>query len=463
MRPPRELEDALTAVVRRLAHLRANWNQALERYFDPVGFLIAVQNAIATSRTVTFILQSHKAAIPSFDDWYAPFIEGFRADPIMLWAKNARNKIEKQGDLETLSQVRAELVAAYLGNPTTVWLPGNVIWTAATFRRSIPSRLLDAHVVENGALAIERRWVDIELPEYEVLDALAHVYGQLALMIVSLHEHCRVEIPREERSLGEHLLRNLLPDGRLPSMSRPFDDRGIYVAVKDGSLLGCRREFRTTDPSTAQKAVKRYKGERFWERLPGAKSLLDVAQIYFASARSIMLKDSYHTSMFIPLKDNRPGELIITQPRSRIDKYLLMRDIAHHIKRTNANGLIQISEAWTAPAEDIPKGKFAEHAKNRGEILLLAAVNSDGEQIHVSAKITRRMLKRQKVKELGPTVIDVGVRLNSMAPVLEVWGRLDALNLDADDETLRWVEQHFKDDAAKEEPAKTTNDEGSVQ
>jgi hypothetical protein len=119
MRPPKELEEALTAVVRRLAHLRANWNQALENYFHPGGFRIALQNAIATSRTVTFILQSHKAAIPDFDNWYKPFIEKFRNNPIMVWAKDARNKIEKQGDLETLSQVRAELIASYAGNPRT--------------------------------------------------------------------------------------------------------------------------------------------------------------------------------------------------------------------------------------------------------------------------------------------------------------------------------------------------------
>jgi hypothetical protein len=77
MRAPKELEEALTAVLGRLAHLRANWTQALDNYFNPGGFLITVQNAIATSRTVTFILQSHKAAIPGFDSWYSPFVENF--------------------------------------------------------------------------------------------------------------------------------------------------------------------------------------------------------------------------------------------------------------------------------------------------------------------------------------------------------------------------------------------------
>lgn len=446
MRPPKELEEALTAVVRRLAHLRANWNQALQSYFDPGGFLIALQNAIATSRTVTFILQSHKASIPDFDNWYAPFVEKFRNDQIMGWAKKARNKIEKQGDLVTLSQVRAQLIAAYVGNPTTAWLPASVTWSSEKFRKSIPKHLLSPHVVENGALAIERRWIDIELPDQEVLDALAHVYGHLALMTISLHEHCSVSIPEKNYNLGEHILRDLLPDGRLASMTRPFEDRGIYIAVKDGSFLGYRRDFRTTDIAKAQKAAKRYKAERAWDKLSEAGSLMDVAKIYFQNARTIMLKDGYHTSIFIPLKDNQPGELIVAQPESRIDKYLLVRDIAHFVKRTNSNGLIHIAEAWMAAADDIPKGKFAEHAKERREILTLAAVNSDGEQIHLSAKITRKYLKRWKVKELASTETEIGGRLFSLAPVLEVWGKLDVLDLRADDEDMKWLDQHFKDE-----------------
>jgi hypothetical protein len=444
MRPPRELEEALSAIMRRLAHLRANWNRALEQYFDPGGFLIAVQNAISTSRTITFILQSHKAAIPDFDNWYSPFVEAFRNDPIMTWAKNARNKIEKQGDLETLSQVRAELIAAYIGNPTTQWLPASVVWSIETFRRSIPSHLLDPHVIENGALAIERRWVDVELPDQEVLDALAHVYGQLALMIISLHEHCRCLIPEKNSSLGEHLLRDLLPDGRLGSMIRPFEDRGIYIAVKDGAFLGYRREFHTTDIAKAKKAIKRYGAERSWDELREAESLMDVAMVYFKNARMIMLRDGYHTSIFIPLKDNKPSDVIVAQPRNRTDKYLLIRDIAHYVKRTNANGLIHISEAWIADPEKIPPGKFAEHSKERREELVLAAVNSDGEQIHMSAEITRKLLKRWKVKELASTEVEVGGRLISMAPVLKVWGQADVLNLHADDEALKWIDQHFK-------------------
>jgi hypothetical protein len=143
---PEDLGKALTAVLRRLAHLRTNWNQALSSYFEFGGFLIALQSCITTSRTVTFILQNHKSAIPDFESWYAPFKIKFDQDPLMKWAKLARNKIEKQGDLEMLSQVRAELIAAYSHNPKTNWVPSKVVWSSEQFRRSIPRHLLGAHV-----------------------------------------------------------------------------------------------------------------------------------------------------------------------------------------------------------------------------------------------------------------------------------------------------------------------------
>jgi hypothetical protein len=244
--------------------------------------------------------------------------------------------------------------------------------------------------------------------------------------------------------LGEHLLRNLLPDGRVPSMARPFEDRGIYIAVKDGSVLGYRREFRTVDRVAAQKALKRYGEGRIWDRLVETKTLQDVAQIYFENARSVMLKDGYHASMFVPLRDNKPIDLVIAAPQNRIDKYLLIRDVAHLVRRVGADGLLHISEAWTASREDIPKGKFAVDAANRGESIMLAAVNSSGEQINFSAQVIRKKLKKHKVKQLMPTEIEAGTRMLAMAPVLEVWGKLDVLRLEEDDEPMRWVDEHFK-------------------
>ena len=76
----------------------------------------------------------------------------------MRWAVNARNKVEKQGDLATLSQIKIELVASYAGHPSTTWAPESVFASLGDIRRSIPPALLDDHVAKHGVLCVQRRW-----------------------------------------------------------------------------------------------------------------------------------------------------------------------------------------------------------------------------------------------------------------------------------------------------------------
>src|SRR5690554_5645236 len=95
--------SAAKALVSRLMQMRQLWEDAAQNYFDPTRFMLALQNCITTSRTVTFILQSHKSEIQNFEGWYKPHQERWKLDPIMCWARDARNSIEKRGDLETYS------------------------------------------------------------------------------------------------------------------------------------------------------------------------------------------------------------------------------------------------------------------------------------------------------------------------------------------------------------------------
>lgn len=104
----------LAAVDQRLDDLHRLWHQAEKAYFDPDAFRLAIHSAIQTLRSVTFILQKNKAAIPDFDRWYGSWQKKFGADALMVWMRDARNSIEKEGDLEARSFVRAEIVASYL-------------------------------------------------------------------------------------------------------------------------------------------------------------------------------------------------------------------------------------------------------------------------------------------------------------------------------------------------------------
>ena len=172
--PAAEDTCPLAAVDQRLADAHQLWHQAEAAYFDPGGFRLAAQNTIQTLRTVTFILQRHKAIIPDFADWYGDaekktpgeWQRRLMSDPLMRWMVDARNRIEKQGDLESKSIVRAEIVASYLEEGSRIEVPAHLSDTVRKLLRNIPNTALGEHIRRNGMLRIQRRWVENTLPDY---------------------------------------------------------------------------------------------------------------------------------------------------------------------------------------------------------------------------------------------------------------------------------------------------------
>lgn len=178
----------LAAVDRRLDDVHRHWHAAERAYFEPQAFRVAIQTAIQTLRTVTFILQSNKHLIPEFDAWYGAWQEKLKADALMRWMVDARNKIEKQGDLEAHSFVRAEIVASYLNNGPVRDVPAKLFEGPGVILKAIPRKSdLGEHIRKFGTLRIQRRWVENSLPDYELLDAVAIAYGKIAGVVHDAH------------------------------------------------------------------------------------------------------------------------------------------------------------------------------------------------------------------------------------------------------------------------------------
>lgn len=55
-------------------------------------------NFATSSRTVTFVLQNMRGHVDGFEEWYAAVEAQLRSSPVAQWAKNLRNRVEKQGD-----------------------------------------------------------------------------------------------------------------------------------------------------------------------------------------------------------------------------------------------------------------------------------------------------------------------------------------------------------------------------
>jgi len=84
-----------------LSRLLANCAAA---YFSPDLFRMNTNQYLQTARTVTFIIQKNKDHIPHFDKWYKDnVIDKWKNLDLMCWARDSRNKIEKEGDLDLFS------------------------------------------------------------------------------------------------------------------------------------------------------------------------------------------------------------------------------------------------------------------------------------------------------------------------------------------------------------------------
>src|SRR5436309_15092466 len=87
----------------RLRQSHTLWHQTQREYGSPDAFCTNLNATIQALRSVTFVLQKEHDAIPDFAPWYDGWRERMKSDPLMKWLVDARNRIEKQGDLKTYS------------------------------------------------------------------------------------------------------------------------------------------------------------------------------------------------------------------------------------------------------------------------------------------------------------------------------------------------------------------------
>ncbi|MBG7616155.1 hypothetical protein IWC96_12830 [Brevundimonas sp. BAL450] len=413
-------ECPLAAVDQRLADLHRHWHIAEAAYFDPDAFRVGIQTAIQTARTVTFILQAQKAIFPDFDEWYSGWQDRFRADTLMRWMVNARNRIEKQGDLETHSWVRAEIVASHLsGEGPRIDAPAELFDAPWKIVRAIPRDALGEHLRNKGTLRIERRWVENTLPDWELLDAVATTYGRLAELVADAHGALGLTEP-ETVGEGETVFGPGFREGRLPCMVGHADRRAKLFGLLDGRPLTITTSTVKVDISKRAELEAHY-GMTPKEMFPKPKgaSAEEFAEATFEAARKVFLKDGYHAHINFLLKKG----VLVQLAESRIDdpgqKYLLSKKLGDHVRLSGADAVLLIDEIWTAPFDPAFPYRGAAEAPNRGEALAASLAQRDGDIVRWTAQIHR---DGDKVT-LGKTRRERGGAAFHFAHVYEAWGK----------------------------------------
>ena len=410
----------LAPVDQRLADLHRNWHVADAAYFDPDAFRVGIQTAIQTARTVTFILQAQKAIFPDFDGWYSGWQDKFKADPLMRWMVDARNRIEKQGDLEAHSWVRAEIVASHLtGESPRIDAPAALFDAPWKIVRAVPKNALGEHLRNKGTLRVERRWVENTLPDWELLDAVATAYGRLAEMVADAHRALGLEEP-ETIGAGKTVFGPGFREVRLPCMVGHADRRAKLFSLADGRPLTIATSEVEVDLSKGAELEAHYgmtRQEMF--PIPKGASAEDFADATFQAARKVFLKDKYHAHINFLLKDGVLMQLSDSRIDAPAQKYLLSKKLGDEVKKTGANAVLLIDEIWTAPFDPAFPYRGAADAPNRGEALAGSLVQRDGEIMRWVADIQRD----GDIVTLGETRREKGGAAFHFASVYEAWGK----------------------------------------
>jgi hypothetical protein len=364
---------AVSAAGRRLEQAHQLWHRALDSYPSVDDFCLAVNNLLQTLRTVTFVLQKSLKHRDGFDAWYANRQREMNGDAVMKWAVEARNHIEKEGDLDLRSTARVSILASWLDAPyqeldIPPLIPPQAI-AIALAPRDIPDKIR-----REGVFTVERRWVTASLPDHELLEACAHVCDVL-----------RAVVSDAEATFGETEVRVQPGEPqrkRLDCMVAGRDARTARLHLQTGNFLAYTRAGMAPDPDDRERAAQHYGPALDAIPKPG-NSLESRVRWYHQIGRVIVATDGHCTTVAFVYREGRLVTRIVLSPEDQQDKYLLMEHIADEVVTLGADEVIVSAEVWMAVArKGEPLGLVrAGDRDDRTEGFTTSGVNRAGEAL----------------------------------------------------------------------------------
>jgi len=365
---------------RRLKDLAQLLLQCESTYFDPELFRLNTNQFLQTSRTVTFLIQKLKSEIPDYEAWYKKnIIEAWANDTLMTWAKDSRNTIEKEGDLDMHSSLSVTLFYSYIleqdisipCGPTEL-LDANVKKLRKLAKHSLPSSISDSAVVKT-----ERTWVANTLPNWELLQAFKYIYSRLYNCCNNLALHLGAALNQDIRQPSESGVEN----------SNPRET--IYFKLNSKDSVVVRNKRIPIDIN----AIKNSPLSGIYKSAPTA-SVEGLVEHYGKYAKTIFDSDGYHTPMcFLLDSTTKPIDMITTFFDDQADKYIFWRTIADRVQYLKPNFILWISEGWLRSAKNLYSIPIRE-LPITGEFLEVIALDVNGK-----LKRETRMIHRDKTTE----------------------------------------------------------------
>jgi hypothetical protein len=403
----------------RLNEAHALWHEALDAYNDPEAFVTKLNALIQTLRNVTFALQKDIGKDADLKEWYGGWQSRMESDPRMRWAHKARNRIVKQGDLSTHSTARVRVVGELLRSEAIDIKvdPGAPVEEIA---RALNLPSLGRRALDEGILVVERRWTVDDLPDDELLDALAHCYGILSQLLVDAHDQSSASMTTCDETAndpcgwgGSH------PGGRLACMWAGREKRTSRRDLSSGAPTRATVESVLGPPISLDDLRRRYGSlpEPVSEEAGGPEK----ARLLHEQGRQLLVVDKEHIQIVWLLRGRSIVGQLTLEPGDHREAYLGMDRVASEVNRLGADALIVSTEVWEAlmVEEDDPRAKMrATEREDRREAFLTYLVQRDGTTHAWRSSISRSDTNEvtlgdaERIERRTPPLV---------RPVLEAW------------------------------------------
>ena len=400
------MNEAIKPAIKRLFDAQTHWRRAEASYFSPDEFRISINACIQELRNVTFVLQNNKRKISGFDEWYLPWQKKMRANRSLKWLVQARNRIVKQGDLEINSILRIS-VGSYIEEEIPFFelsldpkLTNEDIYQIAS-KSGLPNEVFNKSYVK-----IERRWVDIENPEYEMLDLL----GSCWLSIAQLLNDAPDQIINKEN-------RKIEWDRVPPCMHSGSESRSIWMKVQNDNLIPVEMDLNEIEPADIDETKTKYSDSPLFNDSEKPNNFIGLCEHFFKQAMYFLKKDGYHIHLVMLFVENKPAQILELRNEDQADKYRTFRLVASEVEKIGADSFIMISEIWEAPFDPAHPYQHAVESPFKTEALSLIGASEQGEGISFIAQFTRH----EDEIEFGTVLRGNIVGINSILPILSVW------------------------------------------
>lgn len=306
-------------------------------YMEPELFRLNTNQFLQTSRTVTFIIQKNKGTIPAFDAWYQPLVADWSSDAVMKWAKDSRNRIEKEGDLELHSTLELTLLFSYLTEQDLKLATSRLDLCQAGTKRlvRVAQKNLPSHVINSAAIKIERVWIVNTLPTLELLQALSYVY-------TTLYRTCQ--------GLAAHLGTPL--DGSIPDPTSLYATRELARRVCYVKLSDLKTHYQKTERIYADSDFRPppAMGDAVYalrDKMSQADSIDKLHAALAEMTERTFEHDGFHVPMlFLYDKDFKCIDAMSMHWNDHVEKYIFWRNVADRVIACRAATIATISESW---------------------------------------------------------------------------------------------------------------------